>query len=122
LSGSLQRISKETFSSTSNECFSTCTGLPNCESWVIIFHVNFHGLGFIILSWEEMSPQQGCYLWYAEEPTWVYFRLVLFTETCKMYLPFKLWTRIGCTSFPEGVETRDPCSCTLLFSLFTPKS
>ncbi len=31
LSGSLQRISKETFSSTSNECFSTCTGLPNCE-------------------------------------------------------------------------------------------
>jgi hypothetical protein len=39
------------------------------ESWFIIFHVNFHGLGFIILSWEEMSPQQGCYLWYAEEPT-----------------------------------------------------
>jgi hypothetical protein len=52
----------------------------------------------------------------------LYFRLVVFTETCKkMYLSFKLGTRIGWTSFPEGVETWDPCSCTLLFSLFTPR-
>lgn len=55
-----------------------------------------------------MSPQQGCYLWYAEEPTWLYFSLAVFTETCKMYLPFKLGTRTGCTSFPEGVETKGP--------------
>ncbi len=31
--------------------------LDTPEAWVIIFHVDFHGLGFIILSSEEMSPE-----------------------------------------------------------------
>lgn len=31
--------------------------LDTHEAWVIIFHGNFHGLGSIILSWEEMSPE-----------------------------------------------------------------
>ncbi len=62
LSGSLERILKEIFSSN----FKTnvfrhvlvflivsmqIEFLDTPEAWVIIFHGNFHGLGFIILSW-----------------------------------------------------------------------
>jgi len=128
LSGSLQRIWKETFSSTSNECFSPCTGLPNVSMQIELILMR-HGLLYSMATFMGWVPS-----------FWVGRKWVL--RISAMLLPLVCWransivfcvgglhwdeeknvgTRIGLTSFPEGVETRDRCSCTLLFSLFTPR-